>query len=300
MSEQVPHQYIMPKLPPYTGTSDPEAHLKAFRAQILISGGSDAIKCKVFVGTLAHGALKWFGGIQKGTITSFPVFTRLFIERFAANRAKPPRITYLFDIRQGSNEPLREYINRFCDASTSISNSDEEILVDAFLKGLRANSFSDSLVRNLAISLAEIRVRASIHIEADDVMRHKRRQERRSEGDAKTKAPRKRYDDADKARQPDWRYAPYIAQTSIINRTGRSSGNFRPQLQLKSTKIDVLKDVDVNVHLRFPEPTTRTLGRDQKTWCEFHQAWGHDTERCFTLTEQLLRLKDKGYLDKHL
>jgi len=149
-------------------------------------------------------------------------------------------------------------------------------LVDAFLKGLRANSFSDSLVRNPAVSLAEIRARASIHIEADEVMRHKRRLERRSEGDAKTKAPRKRYDDIDKVRQPDWRYTPYVAQTSIVNRTGRSN-NFRSQLRLKSAKTDVLKDVDVNVHLRFPKPTTRTLGRDQKTWCEFHQAWGHDT-----------------------
>jgi len=180
MFEQVPHQYIMPKLPPYTGTSDPEAHLKAFGAQMLISGGSDAIKCKVFVGTLAHGALKWFEGIPKATITSFQVFARLFIERFAANRAKPPRIVDLFDIRQGSDEPLREYINRFCDASTNISNPDEEILVDAFLKGLRANTFSDSLVRNPVVSLAKIRARASIHIEADEVMRDKRRLERRS------------------------------------------------------------------------------------------------------------------------
>jgi len=74
MAEQVPHQFIIPKLPPYTGNSDPEAHVKAFNAQMLISGGSDAIRCKVFVGTLASRAFKWFGGIPKATITSFPVF----------------------------------------------------------------------------------------------------------------------------------------------------------------------------------------------------------------------------------
>jgi len=45
--------------------------------------------------------------------------------------------------------------------------------VDAFVKGLRANSFNESLVKNLAISLAEVRLRASIHIETEDVIRHR-------------------------------------------------------------------------------------------------------------------------------
>jgi len=74
MAEQVPHQFIIPKLSPYTCTLDLEAHLKAFNTQMLISGKNNAVRCKVFVGTLIGGALKWFGGIPKSTITSFPVF----------------------------------------------------------------------------------------------------------------------------------------------------------------------------------------------------------------------------------
>ena len=131
------------------------------------------MRCKVFVGTLSGAALKWFSGIPRATVTSFPMFARMFLERFVANRAKPPRMSDLFDVRQGTEEPLRDYLNRFCDASTNIPNLDEEILVDAFVKGLRANSFSESLVKNLAISLAEVRLRVSIHIEAEDVMKHK-------------------------------------------------------------------------------------------------------------------------------
>lgn len=87
----------------------------------------------------------------KSTITSFPVFAGYSWKDLSA---KPPRIVDLFDIKQGVDEPLREYLNRFCF-----------ILVDAFLKRLRANSFSDSLVRNSTISMAEVRARASIHIE---------------------------------------------------------------------------------------------------------------------------------------
>jgi len=42
MMEQVPSYYIVLKMVPYLGLGDPEAHLKAFRAQMLISRVSDA------------------------------------------------------------------------------------------------------------------------------------------------------------------------------------------------------------------------------------------------------------------
>jgi len=88
---------------------------------------------------------------------------------------KVSNVANLFDVKQSSNETLRDYLNRFCDACTCIMSPNEKILVDAFLKGLRANSFSESLVRIPALSLSEIRLRATTHIEAEDVMRQKRR-----------------------------------------------------------------------------------------------------------------------------
>jgi len=65
VEEIIPPHFIIPKMAPFTGEGDPEAHLKAFRAQMLISGGSDAVRCKMFVGTLSSTALKWFGKIPQ-------------------------------------------------------------------------------------------------------------------------------------------------------------------------------------------------------------------------------------------
>jgi len=51
MKEFVPPHYITPKIALFFGVEDPESHLKVFRAQMIISGGSDAIRCKMLMGT---------------------------------------------------------------------------------------------------------------------------------------------------------------------------------------------------------------------------------------------------------
>jgi len=55
----------------FTGVEDPESHLIAFNAQMIISGGTDAKHCKMFMGTLTGMTLQWFVGLPDGHITSF-------------------------------------------------------------------------------------------------------------------------------------------------------------------------------------------------------------------------------------
>jgi len=60
-----------------------------------------------------------------------------------------------------------------------LTNPSEEMLVGAFVKGLRANPFSESLIRAPATTLAEVRNRATIYIETEEAMQRKRLEERR-------------------------------------------------------------------------------------------------------------------------
>lgn len=41
----------------FTGMEDPEAHLTAFHSQMLLVGGSDAVRCKLFMSTLTGMAM---------------------------------------------------------------------------------------------------------------------------------------------------------------------------------------------------------------------------------------------------
>ena len=43
---------VVPVKASFTGVEDPEAHLTTFHTQMMLSGGSDAVYCKMFVSTL--------------------------------------------------------------------------------------------------------------------------------------------------------------------------------------------------------------------------------------------------------
>ena len=80
---------------------------------MMLSGGSDAVYCKMFVSTLQGTALEWFVSLPTGHITNFQQFSKIFVEQYIVNKA-PSRVSYdLFDIRQYQGESLRDYLNRF-------------------------------------------------------------------------------------------------------------------------------------------------------------------------------------------
>ena len=56
MDVVMPTNFIMPKIV-FTGIEDPKAHLTAFNAQMMISGGTDDMHCKLFMGTFTSTVL---------------------------------------------------------------------------------------------------------------------------------------------------------------------------------------------------------------------------------------------------
>ena len=94
----MPAHYMASKIT-FTGVEDPESHLIAFNAQMIISGGLDAVRCKMFMGTFTGTAIQWFSGLPDGHITSFAQFAKLFREQFYANWVKPPILYDFFNVR---------------------------------------------------------------------------------------------------------------------------------------------------------------------------------------------------------
>jgi len=117
-----------------------------------------------------------------GTIQSFQEFSQLFGEKFAANVVKPPRMADLFDVRQREGESLKGYLNRFCEIFVCVQNPQDEMVIYAFVKGLRPNPFSDSLLRERQMSMTEIRERVSVHTITEEAIRRKKSSERQDEG----------------------------------------------------------------------------------------------------------------------
>jgi len=108
----IPSTFTGPKVT-FPGVEDPKAHLTAFHTQMLLVGGSDAARCKLFMSTLMGMGMDWFISLPEGHVTCFAQLSRLFREQYLANRAPAPDSYDLFDVKQFQGETLKEYISRF-------------------------------------------------------------------------------------------------------------------------------------------------------------------------------------------
>jgi len=217
-----------------------------------------------------------------------------FFQRFCSPiygeiRSKSPKqlqIANMFDIKQRQEETLKQFLNRFCDVSMGLTNPSEEMLVGAFVKGLRANSFSESLIRTPVVTLAEIRSRAAIYIETEEAMQRKRLEERRPQPEHKSRDVRRQImETSSPYKKASRKFAPYSPRH---NSDKRGTKPLCPHFFESKTRI--LQDEGVSKYLRFPLETGRLLGKETSAWCEFHRTHGHDTEDCFPLIGQLASL----------
>jgi len=91
MDAVIPVTLVGPKAT-FTGMEDPEAHLTTFHTQMMLVGGSDAVRCKLFMSTLVGRMMDWFTSLPDGHVTSFAQLSKLFREQYIANHA-PPTLT---------------------------------------------------------------------------------------------------------------------------------------------------------------------------------------------------------------
>ena len=112
MDAVIPSTFVGPKAT-FNGMEDPKAHLTAFHTQMVLVGGSDVVRCKLFMSTLVGMVMDWFISLPNGHVTSFAQLSQLFREQYIANRAPPSNSYNLFDVRQYQGETLKKFVNRF-------------------------------------------------------------------------------------------------------------------------------------------------------------------------------------------
>ncbi|XP_068486947.1 uncharacterized protein [Phaseolus vulgaris] len=158
--------FVGPKVA-FTGVEEPEAHLTVFHTQMMLSEGSDAVHCKLFMSTLTGTALEWFVSLSDGHVTIFAQFSTLFREQYIVNRAPPPISYDLFDVRQYQGESLKDFLNK-------LHTKDKDMMVHAFRNGILSGPFSESLIRCHPKTFCEIRCQAVAHIVAEGEVTEKR------------------------------------------------------------------------------------------------------------------------------
>lgn len=90
--------FLVPKIEDFHGSKDQRRRLTNFQAQILISRGSNALCCKMSLGTLLEASLMWFASFSYQSIINFHDFSKKFMCYFVANKSRLTILADLFDI----------------------------------------------------------------------------------------------------------------------------------------------------------------------------------------------------------
>ncbi|XP_068503884.1 uncharacterized protein [Phaseolus vulgaris] len=266
---------------------------------MMLIGGSDAVRCKLFMSTLTGMAMDWFISLPEGHITSFAQLSRLFREQYLANRAPAPVSYDLFDVKQYQGETLKEYISRF-------STTDEPMIVYAFRKGVCPGSFSKSFNRSRPKTFAEVRRRAVEHIASEGEAYEKCTTAAPIRSSAQMRAQPARVHEATTKRKNQDRRRTY--ETRRTQPRGRLEGKREGNRPLRHNFVVELKDLiivpNIADRLRPPVKSDKVLGPQKESWCEFHEAFGHHINNCLALGYQLDELvkndnpvEVRGYLE---
>ncbi|XP_074560659.1 uncharacterized protein LOC141816830 [Curcuma longa] len=174
LEEELPRHFRAPQLMDYTGATDPEDHLGKFENAATLHQYTDAIKCRVFLTTLAGAAVRWFNHLPPASICSFNDFRSSFLRHFATSRAYRKTVMDLFSIKQKSKESLKEYLRRFNQGAQEVPAAPSEVLVSAFSQGLIEGDFFRSLIKKPPENFDMLLTRADKYIHVEEAQSARR------------------------------------------------------------------------------------------------------------------------------
>ena len=308
----LPAKFRMPQVEAFDGVKDPVDHLNTYKNQMELHGYQDPVRCRAFAATLKGPAMAWFNRIPPSTISLFRELSIAFVSHFIGARTYRKPSYHLLTIKQGSQESLKSYVQRFNAESLKIDVPDEKFAITAFIAGLGVQSkdLMFSISKNPHASMAEVLAKAEKYINGEEALLSKRessstRKEKGATDRRRGRSP-KRQGDQRKSPGAEWERSPK-RRGNLKDRLGppQSQGRqcYSPQrfTPLTASMSQVLHEVRNEQFLKWPtrmksDPPTR----DNTKYCEFHRDYGHRTDSCIQLRREIEYLIQRGYLRRFI
>ena len=302
----------MPQVEAFDGVKDPVDHLNTYKNQMELHGYPDPIRCRAFATTLKGPAMAWFNRISPSTISSFRELSIAFVSHFIGARTYRKPSYHLLTIKQGSQENLKSYVQRFNAESLKIDVLDEKFAVTAFIAGLgmQSKDLMFSISKNPQANMAEVLAKAEKYINGEEALMSNKESSSASKDRKTTEKRRGR----SLKRQGDQRKSPGTEQ----ERSPKRRGNLRDRLgpsqperrrryspqhftPLTALVSQVLHEVRNEQFLRWPaQMKSNPATRDNTKYCEFHRDYGHRTDNCIQLRREIEYLIQRGYLRRFI
>ncbi|KAJ1422476.1 hypothetical protein SESBI_12969 [Sesbania bispinosa] len=260
-----PTDFREPPLKDYDGTTDPQAHVTAFKTQMLKRGIEDAIQCKLFSGTLSGAAMICEQMSRCGTTSDVSTIASLLVLN-----PNPELLVSAFEegLQPGQfNESLAQ---RPAQSMQEIRNR-----VDCYIKGEGEQRREEGEVDQRRLECVE-----NGKEQGQTYQQHGR--------------ARKGYDHRGRNFTTKSNWADYQCPEPASN------FGLATMTPLNTTRARILREVYQSDLIRLPPQAEGPKGPDMNKWCDYHRARGHDTENCWTLMNRIERLIKEGYLGRYV
>ena len=283
----------------FDGVKDPVDHLNTYKNQMELHGYQDLIRCKAFATTLKGPALAWFNRIPPSSISSFRELSIAFVFHFIGARTYKKPSYHLLTVKQGLQESLKSYVQRFNAESLKIDVPDEKFTITAFIAGLGVQSkdLMFSISKNPQESMAEVLAKAEKYINGEEALVSKRessstRKERSGTDKQRGRSPRRQSiretspkKEGERSPKRRGNLRDRLGPPQFERRHRYSPQRFTP---LTASVSQVLHEVRNEQFLRWPTQTkSDPATRDNTKYCEFHRDYGHRTDNCIQLKREI-------------
>ena len=136
----LPAKFRMLQIEAFDDTRDPVDHLNTYKNQMELNRYQDSVRCRAFAITLKGSALAWFNRLPPASISSFKELSVAFVSHFIGAQTYRKPSYHLLTIKQGPQENLRSYVQRFNSKSLREDIPNEKFAITAFIVGLGIQS----------------------------------------------------------------------------------------------------------------------------------------------------------------
>jgi ribonuclease HI len=289
MSYPVPARFKVPPVKNYDGTGDPVGHLKSYKAHIDLHATTDEIACRAFPLTLEGSAQEWFGGLPSSSIDSFEDLAKTFLTQFLASKRRKNTLQFMLALKQGENEPLKDYLQRFNKERVEAEDMSESVVLTAAINGLHHKGpFVLELAKKTPTTLREFMEKAEEFINQEEMMRMY------AERDSKPKEQVKKKEFSRGEGAPNRGKGPKKGEKLPEKKkpAAERDYNFTP-LNTTVAEIYTIVKSSLRPPKKMHAPPEK---RDMQRYCDYHQDHGHETEDCVSLRWEIERMIKGGKL----
>ena len=168
----LPAKFRMPQVETFDGVKDPVEHLNTYKNKMELHEYQDPVRCRAFAITLKGPALAWFNRLPPSSISSFRELSIAFVSYFIGARTYRKPSYHLLTVKQGTQESLKSYVQRFNAESLKIDIPDEKFVITAFIAGLgmQSKDLMFSISKNPQASMAEVLAKAEKYINGEEAL----------------------------------------------------------------------------------------------------------------------------------